>query len=104
DAICVLPPGGGSAEYVRVPAPQCLPIPKGFDMLHAAALPETYFTVWHNLFERGRLKAGESVLIHAGASGIGTTAIQLATAFGARVLTTVRTAQKAEAVTRLGAT
>jgi NADPH2:quinone reductase len=72
-------------------------------MLHAAALPENYFTVWHNLFERGQLAAGESVLIHGGASGIGTTAIQLAKAFGARVFTTVRTMAKAEAVTRLGA-
>jgi NADPH2:quinone reductase len=104
DAVCALTPGGSYAEYCTVPAPQCLPIPKGFDMLHAAALPETYFTVWHNLFERGQLKAGESVLIHGGASGIGTTAIQLAKAFGAKVFTTVRNAQKADAVSRLGAT
>jgi len=104
DAVCALTPGGSYAEYCTVPAPQCLPIPKGFDMLHAAALPETYFTVWHNLFERGQLKAGESVLIHGGASGIGTTAIQLARAFGAKVFTTVRNAQKADAVSRLGAT
>ena len=103
DAVCALTPGGSYAEYCAVPAPQCLPPPKGFDMLHAAALPENYFTVWHNLFERGQLTAGESVLIHGGASGIGTTAIQLAKAFGAKVFTTVRTAQKAEAVTRLGA-
>jgi len=103
DALCALTPGGAYAEYCTAPALQCLPVPKGFDMLHAAALPETYFTVWHNLFERGQLKAGESVLIHGGASGIGTTAIQLAKAFGATVLTTVRTAQKAEAVTKLGA-
>ena len=103
DAVCALTPGGSYAEYCTVPAPQCLPLPKGFDMLHAAALPENYFTVWHNLFERGQLKAGESVLIHGGASGIGTTAIQLAKAFGARVFTTVRNAEKAEAVTRLGA-
>jgi len=72
-------------------------------MLHAGALPENYFTVWHNLFERGQLKAGEQVLIHGGASGIGTTAIQLAKAFGAKAFTTVRTAEKAAAVTRLGA-
>jgi NADPH:quinone reductase len=78
DAVCALTPGGSYAEYCTVPAPQCLPIPKGYDMLHAAALPENYFTVWHNLFERGQLKGGESVLIHGGASGIGTTAIQLA--------------------------
>jgi NADPH:quinone reductase len=103
DAVCALTPGGSYAEYCTVPAPQCLPLPKGFDMLHAAALPENYFTVWHNLFERGQLKAGESVLIHGGASGIGTTAIQLAKAFGATVFTTVRNAQKAEAVTKLGA-
>ncbi|MBN9089044.1 MAG: NAD(P)H-quinone oxidoreductase [Reyranella sp.] len=104
DAVCALTPGGSYAEYCTVPAPQCLPLPRGYDMLQAAALPENYFTVWHNLFERGQLKAGESVLIHGGASGIGTTAIQLAKAFGATVFTTVRNAQKAEAVTRLGAT
>jgi NADPH2:quinone reductase len=103
DPVCALTPGGSYAEYCTVPAPQCLPLPAGFDMLHAAALPENYFTVWHNLFERGQLKAGESVLIHGGASGIGTTAIQLAKAFGAKVFTTVRNAHKAEAVTRLGA-
>jgi len=103
DALCALTPGGSYAEYCTAPAAQCLPLPKGFDMLHAAALPENYFTVWHNLFERGQLKAGESVLIHGGASGIGTTAIQLAKAFGATVFTTVRNAHKAEAVTKLGA-
>lgn len=103
DALCALTPGGSYAEYCTVPAQQCLPPPSGFDMLHAAALPETYFTVWHNLFERGRLSAGESVLIHGGASGIGTTAIQLAKAFGATVYTTVRTAGKAQAVRALGA-
>ena len=103
DAICALTPGGSYAEYCIVPAPQCLPPPKGFDMLQAAALPENYFTVWHNLFERGQLKAGESVLIHGGASGIGTTAIQLAKAFGATVFTTVRNEGKAKAVRALGA-
>ena len=103
DAICALTPGGSYAEYCTVPAPQCLPLPKGFDLLHAAALPENYFTVWHNLFERGQLKAGETVLIHGGASGIGTTAIQLAKSFGATVLTTVRTQEKADAVKALGA-
>jgi NADPH2:quinone reductase len=103
DAVCALTPGGAYAEYCTVPAPQCLPPPKGFDMLRSAALPENYFTVWHNLFERGQLKAGESVLIHGGASGIGTTAIQLAKAFGAKVVTTVRNAEKAAAVTGLGA-
>ena len=103
DALCALTPGGSYAEYCTAPAPQCLPPPKGFDMLRAGALPENYFTVWHNLFERGQLKAGESVLIHGGASGIGTTAIQLAKAFGATVFTTVRTADKAKAVRDLGA-
>lgn len=103
DEICALTPGGSYAEYCTVPAPQCLPPPKGFDLLHAAALPENYFTVWHNLFERGQLKAGETVLIHGGASGIGTTAIQLAKSFGATVLTTVRTKEKADAVKALGA-
>jgi NADPH2:quinone reductase len=103
DTLCALTPGGSYAEYCTVPAPQCLPLPKGFDMLHAAALPENYFTVWHNLFERGQLKAGESVLIHGGASGIGTTAIQLARAFGAKVFTTVRNDTKARAVRELGA-
>ena len=103
DAVCALTPGGSYAEYCTVPVPQCLPVPKGFDMLQAGALPENYFTVWHNLFERGQLKSGESVLIHGGASGIGTTAIQLAKAFGSTVYTTVRTAEKAAAVKALGA-
>jgi len=102
-AVCALTPGESYAQYCTVPAPQCLPPPKGFDMLRAAALPENYFTVWHNLFERGQLKSGESVLIHGGASGIGTTAIQLAKAFGATVVTTVRNAEKAAAVAKLGA-
>jgi NADPH2:quinone reductase len=103
DAICALTPGGAYAEYCTAPAPQCLDVPKGFDMLRAAALPENYFTVWHNLFERGALKSGESALIHGGASGIGTTAIQLAKAFGATVFTTVRNDGKAKAVRALGA-
>ena len=103
DPVCALTPGGAYAEYCTAPALQCLPPPKAFDMLHAAALPETYFTVWHNLFERGQLKAGERALIHGGASGIGTTAIQLAKAFGATVITTVRNAEKAAAVSKLGA-
>ena len=102
DAICALTPGGAYAEYCTAPAPQCLAVPKGFDMLRAAALPENYFTVWHNLFERGALKSGESALIHGGASGIGTTAIQLAKAFGATVFTTVRNDGKAKAVRALG--
>jgi len=103
DEVCALTPGGSYAEYCTVPAPQCLPPPRGFDMLRAAALPENYFTVWHNLFERGQLKAGESVLIHGGASGIGTTAIQLAKTFGTTVFTTVRNQGKATAVRALGA-
>ncbi len=103
DAVCALTPGGAYAEYCTAPAPQCLPPPKGFDMLQAAALPENYFTVWHNLFERGALKPGESALIHGGASGIGTTAIQLAKAFGVTVSTTVRNEAKAKAVRALGA-
>jgi NADPH2:quinone reductase len=103
DEVCALTPGGAYAEYCIVPAPQCLALPKGFDMLGAAALPENYFTVWHNLFERGQLTAGESALIHGGASGIGTTAIQLAKAFGATVFTTVRAQGKAQAVRALGA-
>ena len=103
DAVCALTPGGSYAEYCTVPAPQCLPPPKGYDMLQAAALPENYFTVWHNLFERGQLKAGETTLIHGGASGIGTTAIQLAKSFGGRVITTVCTKEKADAVLKLGA-
>ena len=105
DAVCALTPGGSYAEYCTVPAPQCLPLPKGFDMLHAAALPENYFTVWHNLFERGQLKAGESVLIHGGASGIGTTAIQLAKALGAhQVFATAGSRDKCHACEKLGAT
>lgn len=103
DAVCALTPGGGYAEYCVTPATSCLRVPKGFDMLRAAALPENYFTVWHNLFERGGLKAGEWTLIHGGASGIGTTAIQLAKRSGAMVCTTVGTAAKADAVRRLGA-
>jgi NADPH2:quinone reductase len=103
DTLCALTPGGAYAEYCTAPAPQCLPVPKGFDMVQAAALPENYFTVWHNLFERGQLKPGESALIHGGASGIGTTAIQLSKAFGATVFTTVRNEGKAKAVRELGA-
>jgi len=103
DRICALVAGGGYAQYCCVPEPQALPIPEGLDFVQAAALPETFFTVWTNLFQRARLKPGESVLIHGGASGIGTTAIQLARAFGARVMVTVRNAEKAEACRRLGA-
>ncbi|MGE5146134.1 MAG: alcohol dehydrogenase catalytic domain-containing protein, partial [Candidatus Eiseniibacteriota bacterium] len=85
DPLCALVSGGGYAEYCAVPEPQALPIPKGLSLVQAAALPETYFTVWTNVFDRGHLQAGESILIHGGASGIGTTAIQLSKAMGATV-------------------
>jgi putative PIG3 family NAD(P)H quinone oxidoreductase len=103
DRVCALAAGGGYAEFCVVPAPQCLPVPRGMDFVHAAAIPETFFTVWTNVFERGRLKAGESILIHGGSSGIGTTAIQLAHAFGARVFATAGSAAKCTACERLGA-
>jgi putative PIG3 family NAD(P)H quinone oxidoreductase len=103
DKVAALVAGGGYAEYCAAPALQCLPVPKGFDMVHAAALPETFFTVWTNVFERGGLKAGETFLIHGGSSGIGTTAIQLAHQFGAKVITTVGGDEKAKACRDLGA-
>jgi putative PIG3 family NAD(P)H quinone oxidoreductase len=103
DRVCALVSGGGYAEFCSVPAPQCLPLPAGLDATQAAAIPETFFTVWTNVFERGRLAAGESILIHGGSSGIGTTAIQLAHAFGARVLTTAGTDEKCSACRALGA-
>jgi len=103
DEVCALVAGGGYAEYCVAPVPQCLPVPAGLSMAEAAGVPETFFTVWHNVFERGRLNAGESLLVHGGASGIGTTAIQLARARGARVFTTVGSAEKAAACVRLGA-
>lgn len=103
DRVCALTPGGGYAEYCVVDAGHCLPVPRGLSMIQAGALPETYFTVWTNLFQRGRLQAGESVLVHGGSSGIGLTAIQLAKARGARVMTTVGSAEKMEACRRLGA-
>src|SRR5262249_54623390 len=95
--------GGGYAEYCGAPAPQCLPVPKGMDAIKAAAIPETFFTVWTNVFERGRLTSGESILIHGGSSGIGTTAIQLARAHGARVFATAGSAEKCRACEALGA-
>jgi NADPH2:quinone reductase len=101
--VCALVAGGGYAEYCAAPVPQCLPIPAGLSLVEAAALPETYFTVWHNVFERGRLTAGETILVHGGASGIGTTAIQLGRAFGARVFATAGSAEKCAACIRLGA-
>ena len=103
DSVCALVAGGGYAEYCVAPAPQCLPIPANVDFVHAAAIPETFFTVWTNVFERGRLKAGESLLIHGGTSGIGTTAIQLAKALGSRVFATAGSAEKCAACERLGA-
>jgi NADPH:quinone reductase len=103
DRVMALLAGGGYAEYATAPAPQCLPAPKGFTMIEAAAVPETFFTVWTNVFERGRLKAGEAFLVHGGTSGIGTTAIQLAKAFGARVFATAGSAEKCRACERLGA-
>jgi len=103
DEVCALVAGGGYAEYCAAPAPQCLPLPRGLDRIAAAAIPETFFTVWTNVFERGRLQAGESLLVHGGSSGIGTTAIQLARARGARVFATAGSAAKCEACERLGA-
>lgn len=103
DKVCALVGGGGYAQYCVAPSPQCLPVPKGLSLLEAAALPENYFTVWTNVFERGGLKAGETILIHGGSSGIGTTAIQLAREFGARIFTTVGNSEKAQACLDLGA-
>jgi NADPH2:quinone reductase len=103
DAVCALANGGGYAELCAVPVGQCLPVPAGWTMAQAASLPETCFTVWANVFDRVGLKAGETLLVHGGSSGIGVTAIQLACAFGARVLVTVGSADKAEACKALGA-
>jgi NADPH2:quinone reductase len=103
DLVCALANGGGYAEYCAVPAAQCLPWPRGFDAVRAAALPETYFTVWANLFGHGRLAAGETALVHGGTSGIGVTAIQLARAFGATVYATAGSAEKCAACVKLGA-
>ncbi len=103
DKVCALVNGGGYAEYAVAPAAQCLPIPDNFSFVQAAALPETFFTVWHNLFQRAQLKAGETLLIHGGTSGIGTTAIQLAAAFGVQVFATAGSAKKCNAIESLGA-
>lgn len=103
DAVCALLPGGGYAEYVATAAAHCLPIPSRLTLKQAACLPETFFTVWSNVFTRGGLKGGETFLVHGGSSGIGTTAIQLAGAFGARVLTTAGSAAKCDACRALGA-
>ena len=103
DKVTALLAGGGYAEYAIAAAPLCLPVPSGISMVEAAAIPETFFTVWTNLFDRGRCKAGDTVLIHGGTSGIGTTAIQLAAAWGARVFATAGSDDKARACERLGA-
>ena len=103
DRVCALVAGGGYAEYCAVPAVQCLPVPLGMDAAAAAAVPETFFTVWTNLFERGRLRSGETVLVHGGTSGIGTTALQLGKAFGATVFATAGSDRKCEACLQFGA-
>jgi putative PIG3 family NAD(P)H quinone oxidoreductase len=103
DRVCALLAGGGYAEYCTVPALQCLPIPAGLSFTEAAVIPETFFTVWTNVFERGRLQPGETLLVHGGASGIGTTAIPLARAFGARVFATAGSEAKRALCERLGA-
>jgi putative NAD(P)H quinone oxidoreductase, PIG3 family len=103
DKVCALVAGGGYAEYCVAPAQQCLPIPKGLSEVEAAGLPETFFTVWSNVFDRGRLAPGETLLVHGGASGIGTTAIQLATARGHKVYATAGSDDRVRAVEALGA-
>ncbi|EJM99475.1 NAD(P)H-quinone oxidoreductase [Phyllobacterium sp. YR531] len=103
ERITALVPGGGYAQYCTVHETNALPIPAGYGYIEAAAIPETFFTVWHNVFERGALQAGENFLVHGGSSGIGTTAIQLAKAFGATVFTTAGSDAKCEACVRLGA-
>lgn len=103
DRVCALVPGGGYAEYCIAPASHCLPIPEGLTMVEAAGIPETFFTVWANVFQMGRLQAGDRFLVHGGTSGIGTTAIQLATAFGATVFATAGSLTKCAACVALGA-
>lgn len=103
DRVCALLPGGGYADYVATQAAHCLPVPRGMTLKQAACLPETFFTVWSNVFQRGGLTAGERFLVHGGSSGIGTTAIQLAHALGARVITTAGNAEKCRVCTELGA-
>ncbi len=103
DQVCALVAGGGYAEYCAAPADTCSPLPKGYGLAQAAALPENYYTVWTNVFERGRLQSGETILIHGGSSGIGTTAIQLAHAFGAHVYATAGSPEKARVCEELGA-
>ena len=103
DRVCALTNGGGYAEYVAVPAGQCLPVPAGLPVEEAAALPETFFTVWTNVFDRAGLKPGERFLVHGGSSGIGTAAIQLAKSLGSKVFTTAGSTEKCAACQRLGA-
>ena len=103
DEVCALLTGGGYAEYCVAPTPQCLPVPAGLTVQQAAALPETFFTVWSNVFDRARLQPGESLLVHGGTSGIGTTAIQLAKALGSRVFATVGGSEKVQPCLDLGA-
>ncbi len=103
DEVCALLPGGGYAEYVATQASHCLPVPKGLSLAQAACLPETYFTVYSNVFQRGGLKPGEKFMVHGGSSGIGTTAIQLANLFGARVIATAGSEAKCQACKNLGA-
>jgi len=103
DEVCALVVSGGYAEYCLAAASLCLPIPGGISLVDAAGIPETFFTVWTNVFERGQLKSGESILVHGGSSGIGTTAIQLGKAFGATVYTTAGTTEKCEFCEKLGA-
>jgi len=103
DPVCALLAGGGYAEYCAVPVPQCLPIPDGINLVDAAALPEVALTVWTNVFERARLRAGETLLVHGGSSGIGTMAIQLAAALGSRVVVTAGSAEKCRVCESLGA-
>ena len=104
DRVCALVPGGGYAEYCLAPAVQCLPVPRGLSMQEAAGIPETFFTVWANVFQLGHLVAGERFLVHGGSSGIGTTAIQLARAFGAIVFATAGSDEKCRVCEQLGAT
>ena len=103
DTVCALTPGGGYAEYCIAPASHCLPVPDGISVTDAAGIPETSFTVWHNVFQRAYLQKGERFLVHGGSSGIGTTAIQLAKAFGAEVFTTAGSREKCDACEALGA-
>ena len=103
DRVCALVAGGGYAEYCAAPEAQCLPVPASLDLIAAAGIPETFFTVWTNVFERGRLRSGEAFLVHGGSSGIGTTAIQMASRFGARVFTTAGSGEKCRACEQLGA-